>query len=163
MRFQAEHWFNGSPEAVAALLTDPQFYGQLALPDLSQPEVVESSTEGGRSLLRLRYEFIGSLDPMARRLLGQSRLTWIQQVVVENSTDSGELTFNAEADPKRLHGSAHFSLQSDGGRCVRRLEGELVVAVPLIGSRAEKKIVPGVLRRLDIEAEAINSRLAEHS
>jgi len=162
MRFQAEHGFNGSPGAVATLLTDPDFYGALELPDLSQPEVLESSDDGGRSLLRLRYEFVGSLDPMARRLLGQSRLTWIQQVVVDKSTHAGELTFNAEADPKRLHGSAHFDFQTDDGRCVRRLAGDLVVAVPLIGSRAERKIVPGVLRRLDIEAEAINQTLAEH-
>jgi hypothetical protein len=162
MRFQAEHWFDGTSEAVAALLTDPQFYATLALPDLSQPEVLETSSEAGRSRLRLRYEFTGNIDSMARRLLGERKLTWIQQVDLENSTDSGELTFNAEADPKRLHGSAHFDFQSEGGRCVRRLQGELVVAVPLIGSRAEKKIVPGVLRRLDIEAEAVNKRLAGH-
>jgi hypothetical protein len=160
MRFQAEHWLNGSPEAVAGFLTDPQFYRALALPDLSQPEVLESSSDEERSKLRLRYEFVGDIDPMARRLVGQSRLAWAQQVVMDHSTNSGELAFNAEADPKRLHGSARFTLQSVDGRCVRRLDGELVVAVPLVGSRAERKIVPGVLRRLETEAEAINDALA---
>jgi hypothetical protein len=43
---------------------------------------------------------------------------------------------------------------------MRELDGELVVAIPLVGSRAERKIVPGVLRRLDMEAEAVNSALA---
>jgi hypothetical protein len=160
MRFQAEHQFNGSPSEVAALLTDPRFYETLVLPDVSEPEVLESSADAQRSLLRVRYEFTGNLDGMARRLLGKDRLAWIQRVTVEHSTDSGELNFSAEADPKRLHGSAHFELRADDGGCVRRLAGELVVAVPLIGSRAERKIVPGVVRRLDIEAQGINNTLA---
>jgi hypothetical protein len=160
MRFQVEHRFNGSPSEVAALLTDPGFYQTLVLPDVSQPEVLDSSADGQRSLLRVRYEFIGNLDGMARRLLGKERLAWIQQVEVEHSTNSGDLSFNAEADPKRLHGSAHFELRADDGGCVRSLAGDLVVAVPLIGSRAERKIVPGVVRRLDIEAQGINETLS---
>jgi hypothetical protein len=160
MRFQAEHSFNGSPGAVAALLVDPQFYEGLALPDLSQPEILESSSDAEHSLLRLRYEFVGTLDPIARRLLAGNQLSWIQEVRVERSLGTGDLTFGAAADPTRLHGSGHFTLNEEDGRCVRQLSGELVVAVPLVGRRAEKKIVPGVLRRLDIEAEAINKSLA---
>jgi hypothetical protein len=160
MRFQAEHRFHGSPGEVAAVLTDPGFYQTLVLPDVSNPEVLESNAGGERSLLRLRYRYTGSLDPMARRLLGQQRLAWIQQVAVDHMTGSGDLSFHAEADPKRLQGKAHFDLRTDGGGCVRRLAGELVVAVPMIGTRAERKIVPGVLRRLDIEAQGINNTLA---
>jgi Protein of unknown function (DUF2505) len=159
MRFTAEHRFDGSPDAVAALLTDAHFYETLDLPDVSEPEVVDRTSDGQRSQLRLRYEFSGTLDPRARRLLGKGRLTWVQDVVVEQATGSGELTFKAEADPKRLHGSAHFDLRAEDGRCVRRLAGELVVAIPLIGRQAERKIVPGVLRRLDVEAEALNRAL----
>jgi hypothetical protein len=159
MRFQAEHRFKGSPSEVAALLTDSRFYQNLVLPDLSTPEVLDSGSLGGRSLLRLRYEFVGDLDAVARRLIGQARLAWIQQVTVDQSNDSGDLSFSAEAEPRRLHGFAHFELQSCDGGCVRRLAGELVVAVPLLGSRAERRIVPGVLRRLDIEAQGINNTL----
>ena len=48
---------------------------------------------------------------MARRLLTQERLAWIQQVTVEHATYSGDLQFNAEADAKRFHGSARFDLR----------------------------------------------------
>lgn len=160
MRFQAEHRFRGSPDEVAAVLADPGFYETLVLPDVSNPQVLESSRSGPRSSLRLRYRYTGNLDGMARRLVGQDRLAWIQQVTVDQATGSGDLTFKAEADPKRLHGQAHFDLRADDGGCVRRLAGELVVAVPIVGSKAERKIVPGVLRRLDIEAQGINDTLA---
>jgi Protein of unknown function (DUF2505) len=161
MRFQAEHTFDGPANVVAALLTDPEFYQGLVLPDLSPPDVLQSSSDREHSVLRLRYEFIGSLDPIARRIVGENRLAWIQEVRVEQSSGSGELSFGAAADPARLHGSALFTLKEQQGRCVRRLSGELTVAIPLIGSRAERRIVPGVLRRLDIEADAIAVALAE--
>ena len=159
MRFHAEHRFNGSEQAVAALLADPAFYLGLVLPDLSNPEVLEERKDGDDAMLRLRYEFVGSLDPIARRLLGSGHLAWIQEVRVDRSACSGALRFEAEKDPRRLHGAADFVLTAAGGGTVRRLDGELVVAVPGIGRMAERRIVPGLLRRLDIEAQALDEQL----
>ncbi len=160
MRFHTEHAFTGSEQVVAALLSDPDFYLELTLPDLGQPEVLEQRQDVAASSLRLRYEFIGSIDPIARRLIGSDRLSWIQEVRVDRSAGSGALGFQAEKSPKQLHGAATFTLVPTGGGCVRSLDGELVVAVPGLGRMAERRIVPGVIRRLDIEAQAMNDRLA---
>ena len=159
MRFRVEHRFDGSPTAVAGLLTAPEFYLTLSLPDLSQPVVIEQRVEGPISELWLRYEFVGSLNPMARRLIGAERLAWIQSIRVDCSALAGRLMFSSESEPGRLHGSASFVLGVEGDETVRRLEGELVVAVPLVGSTAERQIVAGLLRRLDIEAEGLAERL----
>jgi hypothetical protein len=159
VRFHAEHRFDGTEQAVAALLADPAFYLGLSLPDLSRPEVLEERDDGDHTMLRLRYEFVGSLDPIAQRLLGSSRPGWIQEVRVDRSAGSGTLRFEAEKDPGRLHGAADFALSEAGGGTLRRLDGELVVAVPGIGRLAERRIVPGVLRRLDIEAQALDDQL----
>lgn len=160
MRFTAEHRFSGSPASVAAVLSDPEFYTTLDLPDLAFPVLLETSKNGERTRLVFRYEFVGSLDSMARRLLGSHRLTWRQEVVVDSDGQFGDLSFSADADPKRLHGDAHFVLTGDDhGFTTRTLHGEIVVAVPLIGSAAEKRIVPGLVRRLDMEADAVQQRL----
>jgi hypothetical protein len=158
MRFHAEHHFSGSVQAVVTLLGDPAFYLGLSLPDLSRPEILEDRKSGDASQIRLRYEFEGSLDPIAHRIIGSSRLAWIQEVEVDLS-GSGTLRFEAEKDPKRLHGSATFTVTSVGGVTVRRLDGELIVAVPGIGRMAERRIVPGLLQRLDIEAEALDRQM----
>jgi Protein of unknown function (DUF2505) len=161
VRFEAVHRFHGPVKAVASTMTDPSFYSGLELPDLSLPEVLEHSDgEGeGRSVLRLRYEFTGSLEPWARRLLGGDRLGWVQETNVQASARSGSLRFEAEKDPRRLHGQADFVLDVDGDETVRRLEGELVVKVRAIGGMAERRIVPGLLRRMEIEARALDGRL----
>ena len=160
MRFTTRHHFDAAPDAVAGALTDPAFHLGLALPDLSPPEIIEQRSESGSDVLRLRYEFVGSLDPVARRLLGSHRLTWIQELRVDRTTFAGTLSFGAEADPRRLHGSARFTLVAENGGTDRRLDGELVVAVPGVGGMAERRIVPGLTRRLDIEAAALSRLLA---
>jgi hypothetical protein len=159
MRFHAEHRFGGSVPAVATLLADPAFYLGLALPDLNRPELLEQRQDGNDAVVRLRYEFEGTLDPIAQRLLGSSRLAWIQEVRVHRSACSGALRFEAEKDPRRLHGAATFVLTAVEGMTVRRLDGDLVVAVPGIGRMAERRIVPGVLQRLDVEAQAVDDQL----
>ena len=163
VRFSVEHHFAGTVESVAQRLSSAEFYESLDLPDLSRPSVLEQSSRGHLHSLRLRYEFVGSLDPLARRMLGSHRLAWDQTVVVDHEAWSGELKFAAAADPKRLRGSARFVLQPVDDGCVRELQGEVVVAVPVIGSFAETRIVPGVIRRLDIEASALDADLRRAS
>jgi hypothetical protein len=161
MRFRAEQRFAGAtPRAVGALLVDPGFERAVELPDLALPSVVEHRTDGATTVLRLRYEFVGHLDPIAQKLLGGRRLTWVQTLELDVEAGRGDLSFAAEADPRRLHGSATVVLEADGTDTVRRFDGELVVKAPMVGGMAERRIVPGLLRRLDVEADAVRARLA---
>lgn len=156
MRFSAAHRFSATPETIAAVLRDPAFYEHLELPDL---RLIEAAGSGDTRVV-LRYEFTGHLDPLAQRLLGGQRLTWTQEVTLDGA-NGGALAFRAEANPRMLHGEARFVLQPDGETATQRLlEGELVVAIPVVGSVAERRIVPGVLARLDAEADALERRLS---
>ena len=158
MHFVVEHRFAAPVEAVIAGLTDPAFHRELQLPDLKLLDVADN-TNGSETVLRLRYDFVGHLDPFARRLLGDRRLTWLQELRIDRTSGAGRLMFEAEADPRRLHGRADVPLGPDDGGTRRTMDGKLVVAVPVVGSRAERSIVPGLLRRLDIEADALDQRL----
>ena len=161
LRFRAEHRFSAEPGQVAAVLVDPGFYRDLVLPDVGPPDVLAVDDDPARPrTVRLRYVFVGQLDGLAKRLLGGRQLAWVQQVQLDTSGHTGTLSFEAQADPRRLHGSARFTLTPDAEATVRRIEGELVVAVPGVGAMAERRIVPGLLRRLDIEAQALDARLA---
>src|SRR2546428_13610782 len=116
MHFAVEHEFPGPCAAVAAVLCDPAFHAQLDLPDLSRPEIVASSVEGSTRLLRLRYEYVGQLDPIARKIIAGRRLTWIQELRLDTSTYAGTLSFSAEADADRLNGRADVVLVPAGAR-----------------------------------------------
>jgi hypothetical protein len=158
VHFTAEHRFAAPVDAVIAGLTDPAFHRDLQLPDMKLLDV-DAENDRDETVLCLRYDFVGHLDPLARRLLGNRRLTWAQELRLDRGRGAGLLTFEAEADPRRLHGRADVALKPDDGGTRRTVDGDLVVAVPVIGGNAERRIVPGLLRRLDIEADALDRRI----
>jgi len=160
VHFRAEHDFPGSPAAVAEILGDPGFHTRLDLPDLSRPEVVEHTASGPVRTLRLRYEFVGHLDPIARRLLAGRRLTWIQELQLDGASGRGRLSFAAEAEAKKLYGAATVVLTDLGPERTRRtVDGDLYVKVPMVGGTAERRIVPGLVARLAVEAAALTAAL----
>jgi hypothetical protein len=162
VRFSAEHDFAGSRAEVVDVLCDPAFHGGLDLPDLSRPDVLAHERDGATRVIRLRYEYTGQLDPAARKILGSRTLTWIQELRLDTASYTGTLTFAAEGGGDRLNGNATVALTStDGEHHTRRsIAGDLRVRVPLIGGAAERRIVPGVVRRLDVEAAALAAELA---
>ena len=163
MHFDVEHDFPASRERVAEVLCDPEFHTHLDLPDLSRPEVMVSSADGTVRVLRLRYEYVGQIDGIARRIVGNRKLTWIQELQLDTSTYRGTLSFSAEEDANRLNGEATVRIEAVDGpdRSRRHLAGDLHVRVPLVGGTAERKLLPGLLRRLDVEAAELVKKLAE--
>jgi hypothetical protein len=161
VRFEVEHEFPAPRAEVAGVLCDPAFHTALDLPDLSRPEVVEHTVTGAARVLRLRYEYIGQLDPIARKILAGRRLTWIQELRLDWATFVGALSFSAEEDAGRLQGSAEVAITElrAGEWSRRRIVGDFHVRVPLVGGTAEHRIVPGLVRRLDVEAEALTAEV----
>ena len=161
MRFHAEHRFKGSKSAIASLLADPAFYVALELPDLRPPEVLESHRDGTWSVFRLRYSFVNGREPIFRFLAGSAPLAWVQEVRVDLSGGSGQLLYEAEFDPTRLHGSGEFTLTTAQGSTILRFDGDVIVAVPGVGRLLEREVVRQLLQRLDIEALALDARLLD--
>jgi hypothetical protein len=159
VHFSSDHEFPAPPEAVARLLCDPDFHRSFDLPDLSRPGVVLSREDGTARHLRLRYAYIGQLDPIARRLLGNRQLTWLQDLELDKVTTRGTLRFAAESEPKRLFGDAIVALEPTNSGTHRHIAGDLHVRVAVVGGTAERRIVPGLLARLDVEAAALTAAL----
>lgn len=160
MRFVAEHHFEAPPAKVVARLADPAFHLGLALPDLGPAELLEHQVQGESTVLRLRYEYTGELDPRARRLLGGRRLSWVQELRVDRGAGSGTLRMQAEAAPSNLNGQARFEVLPSGHGSVRTVHGELRVGVPIIGPMAERRIVPGIVARLNVEAAELDRQVS---
>jgi hypothetical protein len=161
VHFEVEHEFAAGPDRVAEVLCDPAFHEQLDLPDLSLPSVVTNSAEGTTRRLRLRYEYLGQIDPIARKIVGNRKLTWIQELRLDTAAYTGTLSFSAEHDERRLNGAATIVISGrDDTQSRRRISGDLHVRVPLVGSTAERRVVPGLVRRLDVEAAALTKVLA---
>lgn len=165
MHFEREHDFGGTVEQVASIMSDPAFQTGLDLPDLARPDVVAHEVDGASHRLTLRYAYVGQLDPIAQKVVGGRTLTWVQDLRIDVSTGRGTLGFSAEGVGGRADGSASvvISVTGDGATeaaCRRVISGDFRIKIPLIGTKAEKAIVPGLARRLDVEADAVAAELA---
>ena len=161
MKLTASHIFDASASAVCAAMGDPEFYAALDLPDVESPEVLVRTVAGDVVDIHVRFAYTGKLDPIARRIVGNDHVSWVQRLVIDNASTSCALTVTPAAGIVPVTCTGRFDLHpADGEHCLRTLDGELRVKVPIIGGRAEKSLAPGILRRLDLEAESMNAYLA---
>ena len=170
MRLEAHHEFPAPVDAVEEAMADPAFYEQLRdLPDLAPPEVLDRTEVGSRITLQVRYVFTGHIDPIVRRIVNVDQLVWVQTTELDTAAHEASLTVAPEKLGSMLQCAGKFELapatrtSGDGiskPGTIRTLTGQLKVKVPLLGGRAEKAIGPGILRRIDLEADALRAWLA---
>lgn len=161
MQFEQHHEFAAPAPRVALLMSDPGFQSGLDLPDLSRPEVVAYEVDGANRRLALRYRYLGEVDSLARRIVGDRELTWLQELRIDVDRGVGTLSFAADEDADRVNGHADVAVTvTTADACLRSITGDFRIRIPLVGGTAEKRIVPGLVRRLDVEATALAAALA---
>ncbi len=83
MHFRVEQSIDAPRDGVTAALIDPRFYEALAaIPDLGSPAVIDLHDHEDDVVLRVRYEFAGTLSPAVRAVLDPDRLTWVQETTM---------------------------------------------------------------------------------
>ena len=160
MKLAATHRFAAPLAAVCAAMADPDFYAVLRLPDVDPPELISLSGRGDRVDVHVRFRYTGRLDPIARRIVGHDHISWVQQLEIDQTAQTCALSVVPEISAVTVSCHGTFALRDDGTGCRRTLDGDLRIRVPIIGSRAERSLAPGILRRLDLEAEALDRFLA---
>jgi hypothetical protein len=160
VKLRSSHIFSAPAAAVCAGMADADFYATLDLPDLERPELLVRAENGAQTDVHLRFTYTGRLDPVARRIVGRDHVTWVQRLVVDASARTCALTVAPEIGVVPVSCEGTFTMHdADGGQCLRTLDGELRVKVPVIGGRAERSLAPGITRRLELEAAALDAYL----
>jgi hypothetical protein len=159
MDLTATHRFTTSPERVATAMLAPDFYVGLQLDDVDPPEVLERTESGSEVFLRIAYAYTGTLDPIARTVLGADRITWVNELHFDQERNVGELTIVPGVQAGRVTCRGRVTLDATPEGATRSIAGALKIGIPLVGGRAERAIAPGILRRLDAEALALAAYL----
>ena len=161
MRFATEQRYPTDLATVLALFSDPALYPTLSgLPKIGTPLVVHHQVDGAHVHLRLRQRYTGDLPAAALAVIDPNKLTWIEQLDfdLDRATASSRLLPDHYAD--RLACSGRYTYLPDGDRgTVRRLDGELKVRMPLMGSKVEGALVSGLREHAAAEQALITARL----
>jgi uncharacterized protein DUF2505 len=156
VRFHLEHRFAAPLGAVEAAMVDPEFLEGTRLPDVGPPEVLGREEGDDTVTLRVRYEYTGSLDALARRVLRSGDVAWVQETTLDRRTHRTMFNVVPKVHPDRFRCRGTMQLHAEGDETRRLIEGELRIKVPLFASRAEGLILPGLRSRMNKEAELLD-------
>lgn len=160
MLFHLQHRFAAPVDAVESVMCDPDFYVALGeLPDIGEPEVLDHAVNGSRVSVKVRLTFTGYMEPIAQKVLRGQTPSWVQLLDIDLDAHTAELRIDPDVAGSVVRCTGHYDLKWDGDHTVRNLDGEFTVRIPMLGKRAEKAIGPGIVRRLDIEADILRNRL----
>ena len=145
MRFRIEQRFGLPVTTVEDTLCDPAFVERMAsLPKLGRPKLLDHRVDGDRIYQQVRYTFVGDLSSAVRRVVDPAKLTWVEDSATDRSTHRTTFKILPDHYAALLRCSGTFVLAPRPGGTSRVAEGDVIVSVPLLGSKVERAIVSGL-------------------
>jgi hypothetical protein len=168
VKFVIEDRFNATLAEFERLLDDPSLHLRLAqaMPGLESIEPLERVDEGATVRRRVRYtpNTDGKIPSFGRHLVKPSMLRWIEESTFDKARhrfDYRILPNLPEAWRERFRSHGSYQLSEAAGAVLRRIEGEVVVLLPLLGRTVEKLLVREVGENFRAEAAAMTALLRE--
>lgn len=148
-------------DVLAASVSEEFLSGLTSIPDVAVPELRNVSDDGTTVTSETFWAYTGQLDTMAKAILGNNDLTWVQTVTIDKTTKSGtiDIVYMEGKVPGTCTGTVTYA--EDGGTTTRTIEGSLVVKILFAGPQVEKRLVEALGVRFDAETEALNTFLAK--
>jgi hypothetical protein len=171
-RFAIENRFDATVEEFEAVLNDAELYERLAaaMPGIQRIEPLERDEDDREVRRRTRYtpNVDGKIPAFGRAFVKPSMLSWIEESRYDKAAHRFAYRIvpnlpHAWRDRFDSHGAYTLAAQPStaGGGVLRRIEGEIVVRVPLFGGRVERMLRAEVEHNFASEARAIAAWLRE--
>lgn len=160
MQFRISHRFPVSPRAYWDGTRDPALDQRMAEAGEIDVQVLERRREGTRTHDRSRVSPRKELPSVAQRALGTARFSYVQ--VVESDDDHMSTTWQVLPDvlPDKVTCRGTSRVVDAPGGCERVIEGEIKVAVPLVGGAIEKVVLEQLEKSYDRAADVVRKHLA---
>jgi hypothetical protein len=164
VRLTAEIRYDADPDAVFAMLADPDFQQRrcVATGALEQDVVVEEFDDGATTVTVHRTMPTDEIPDFVRTFVGQTLVVSEIQDWPATGADgnrAGTLALEIKGAPVRMTGSLRLLREGDG--CIEEIDCELKASVPLVGGRIEKAIEPAIRAAVRVEERTGRQWLAE--
>jgi hypothetical protein len=166
MKFQILDRFDGTLAEFERVLDDPKLHDRLAqaMPGLLRIEPLERVDEGERVRRRVRYtpNTDGKIPSFGRSVVKPSMLAWVEESTFDKTRHRFEyriLPNLPENWRDRFHSQGSYQLSQEGQKVLRRIEGEIVVRLPLLGGTVEKLLLRELKENFRAEADAMSAML----
>lgn len=139
----------------------PAFYeGREVRDHIEVLEVVRQEDTGSRLLMEVRFAFRGPISPAVQRFIDHNKMTWITRNEIRPAEARADWQVLPDHYPDRLKASGVYTFEPGPGpggaeTSVVGIEGDLKVAVPVLGKSVERVIVNGLRKYFEAEVLTI--------
>jgi len=157
MRIRHELSYDAAPDAVHAMLGDPEFRRRVcqAMDTVSEDVAVSPGADGMAVRIDMVQRTTG-VPGFARKVVGDT--TRVIQSEQWAGADGADLTLEIPGKPGHVRG--RISLIGDGTRTVETFDGEVTVNIPLLGGKLEGLIEKLFVKGMDTEQRVGRAWLA---
>jgi hypothetical protein len=147
VKFTVKETAQVSPEAAMAAYGNPAFFeGRPPRDNTAVLGVVSRQDTGSSVIIEVRFQFSGSLPPLARAVIDPTKMSWITRTEILPDERRSTFTILPDHYPDRLTASGTFNFADgpDPGTCTVSVAGDLRLHIPLVGGAGERVIVSGM-------------------
>ncbi len=154
MRLTAEIRYAATPEAVFAMLSDPDFQDQrcIATGAVEQDVAIEEFDDGGTMITVHRTMPTDRVPDFVRAFVGHSLVVaefqdWV--AATDDGGREGNLVLEIKGAPVRMTGTLRLVPESAG--TLEVIDADLKASVPLVGGKIEKAVEPLIRAAIRVE------------
>ena len=139
MKFQLQHPMPADIETAWNVLMSEEFsiasYAHMG----ANRELLSKEDKDGKTLLSLKITLQNELPSVAAKVIGSSKLSWIQDQILDHSSRSMKWRIKIPSAEK-ITAQGSFHIKENGDYSVRIVEGDVNVNIPLLGKKIEKHV-----------------------
>ena len=153
MRLSERLDYEATPDDVFAMITDKSFREDVCKAAGALSWSVEVATDGAGSgaAVTVRRVMPAEVPDMVKKLVGETIevVQTEQWEPAEGSARQAEVLVEIADQPAKMIGTA--TIEADGAGAVLAIEGDIKVAIPLLGGKLEKEVARGIRAALQVE------------
>lgn len=160
MKLKLEHRFECTPEQYWEIVADHEVDLEMAAASDGEYELLFEHDEDGITTRRQRIIMNRELPAAMTKVLGSDRIGYELETRIDNKASRSEWTITPLVLPDRISGAGVAVVTATKDGCLRIIEGDLKVRVPILGKKMEERLVADVSKSYDRSAEIIHQRAA---
>ena len=139
MNFTLEHTLPSDIEYAWNTIMSEDFSRRAYAKSGIERTLISSEERGGKVYMVIRVKVLEPMPKVAAKVLGAQQLMWTQQQVLDHETYTMHWKIEIP-NAKQVAAKGSVRLDKRGDQCVRVVNGDVRVKIPLVGRKAEEHV-----------------------
>lgn len=159
MKLKLEHRFACSPETYWKIATQADVEQEGSRRNDGEIETISDEESDGIRIRRQRFVMNRELPAAMVKVLKTERIGYELETRIDVARHRAEWTITPLVLPDRVQGAGVAVVTPTSDGCLRIIEGDLTIKVPLLGRKMEERLIAEITTSYNTTAEVIREHI----